>query len=61
MKESELRSIAQQIVDAQKIINRDENQEEVAKAQRKIIYLTDLLSFEDIFAIDEIITDLLDF
>jgi len=61
MKESELRSIAQQIVDAQKIINRDENQEEVAKAQEKIIYLTDLLSFEDIFAIDEIITDLLDF
>ena len=61
MKKSELRSIAQQIVDAQKIINRDENQEEVAKAQEKIIYLTDLLSFEDIFAVDEIITDLLDF
>lgn len=61
MKKSRLRSIAQQIVEAEKIIHQDESQEEVAKAQEKIIYLTSLLSFEDIFAVEELISDLLDF
>lgn len=60
MKKKELKALAQQIAEAELIIQQSDDKKEVSKAQRKIIELTKkVTNFEDIMDLDELVQEIL--
>ena len=56
MTKRELRKLAKRIADLEKVIQANENQEKVTKAQRKIYNLSSKINDpEDMFLLDELI------
>ena len=56
MTKRELRKLAKRIADLEKVIQANENQEKVTKAQKKIYNLSSKISDpEDMFLLDELI------
>lgn len=60
MKRKELKNLAKKIAKYELIIQKNENPEEVEKAQMEIMALSGCVSrFEDIILIDELVQDIL--
>ena len=60
MKKKELKALAQQIAEAELIIQQSDDKKEVSKAQRKIVELAKkVTNFEDIMDLDELVQEIL--
>ena len=59
MKTKELKKMAQQIIDLEKIIEEQEDKKEIEKAKNKIFELSSKISVEDMLTIDELIQEML--
>ena len=61
MKQNELKNIAKQIVEAEKIIKANEDKQKVYQAQQKVMDITNRLdSLDDILLLDELVQEIMD-
>lgn len=61
MKRKELKNFAKQIVEAEKIIEANEDKQKVYQAQQKVMDITNRLdSLDDILLLDELVQEIMD-
>lgn len=61
MKQKELKNFAKQIVEAEKIIEANEDKQKVYQAQQKVMDITNRLnSLDDILLLDELVQEIID-
>lgn len=61
MKQKELKNFAKQIVEAEKIIEANEDKQKVYQAQQKVMDITNRLdSLDDILLLDELVQEIMD-
>lgn len=61
MKQKELKNFVKQIVEAEKIIEANEDKQKVYQAQQKVMDITNRLdSLDDILLLDELVQEIMD-